>query len=441
MSYTAYPSYKDSGIEWLEGIPNHWQTLRLRYIQQTNPPKAEISYLSSDTEVSFVPMEAVGEYGGMSLEQTKPLADVLSGYTYFRDDDIVVAKITPCFENGKGTQAKDLVNGIGFGTTELHVMRPKPNVNPRFLFYLSISHTFRKLGEGEMYGAGGQKRVPEDFVRNFVHPIPPIEEQSAIVNFLDQETAKVDALITKQQQLIETLQEKRKTLILYVVTKGLNPHAPLKDSGIEWIGRVPTHWPVMRNKVVFREVDERSILGDEELLTVSHITGVTPRSEKNVNMFLAESLVGYKKCKRSDLIINTMWAWMGALGLSQYEGVISPSYNVYRLRSKSMVNPKYLDFLYRTPAHIVEINRYSKGVWESRMRLYPDAFFTMQIALPPREEQDAIVDYLGKQLKLMDALEEKCQKAIELLQERRTSLISAAVTGKIDVRVYGNHEP
>lgn len=428
MSYPKYPSYKDSGVEWLGKIPATWEEKRLKFTVTLRNDKVEAKLFT----LPYLGLENIESSTGRLTDADNSIDPEGIANTYYTDD-VLFGKLRPYLAKVYHCDRD------GICTSELLVLKPK-KVLPSFLKYFLLANEFIKIVDSSTYGAK-MPRASWEFIGNMPCLIPLIDEQNAIVDFLDQETAKIDTLITKQQQLIETLQEKRQTIISYVVTKGLNPHAPLKDSGIEWIGRVPTHWPVMRNKVVFREVDERSTSGDEELLTVSHITGVTPRSEKNVNMFLAESLIGYKKCRQGDLIINTMWAWMGALGLTQYEGVVSPSYNVYRLRNKSIVNPKYLDFLYRTPAHIVEINRYSKGVWESRMRLYPDAFFTMQIALPPREEQDAIVDYLGKQLKLMDALEAKCQEAIELLQERRTSLISAAVTGKIDVRAYGNHEP
>lgn len=162
MKQAAYPSYKPTGVDWLGEVPSHWDMKRLRFAVQMNPLASELK-CPPDTLVSFVPMDAVGEYGGLQLDQEKMLADVGGGYTYFRDRDVVVAKITPCFENGKGALAKDLTNGIAFGTTELHVLRARENIDPVFLFYLTISNAFRDMGEAHMYGAGGQKRVPELF--------------------------------------------------------------------------------------------------------------------------------------------------------------------------------------------------------------------------------------------------------------------------------------
>jgi len=186
----AYPAYKPSGVPWLGDVPEHWQPVRLRYRAKVNPTRSELNGTPGDLDVSFVPMESVHEYGGLTLDQTRPLAEVATGYTYFRDGDVLAAKITPCFENGKGSIADGLVNGIGFGTTELHVLRPYPDLDRRFLFYVTISHAFRRLGAAEMYGAGGQKRVPDDFIRDFRQPIPSSDEQKAIAAFLDRETAR-----------------------------------------------------------------------------------------------------------------------------------------------------------------------------------------------------------------------------------------------------------
>ena len=214
----SHAPMKDSGVEWFGDVPEHWSPVRLRYRAKINSSRSELDGTPGTLDISFVPMESVHEYGGLSLDQTRPLAEVATGYTYFRDGDVLAAKITPCFENGKGSIAQDLVNGIGCGTTELHVLRPYASLGRRFLFYVTISHAFRHLGAGEMYGAGGQKRVPEDFFRNFRQPIPPLAEQRAIAAFLDRETARIDALIEKVDQSIATLREHRIALISAAVT-------------------------------------------------------------------------------------------------------------------------------------------------------------------------------------------------------------------------------
>lgn len=438
---TRYPAYKPSGFDWLGDIPEHWQVKRLRFLVQLNPSKREINSLPRDTEVSFLPMEAVGDDGSLDLELVRPIEAVEEGYTFFRDGDVGIAKITPCFENGKGSLFRSLTNTIGFGTTELTILRVTRDLRPEFLYYLTYSSVFRKPAQSWMYGAGGQKRVPDDYFRNFPVALPSVDEQVAIVAYLDHELADIHELIAAQESLIEMLHEKRTALISQVVTRGLNPDAPMRDSSIEWLGEIPAHWEVRRNKSLFFEVDHRSITGEEELLTVSHLTGVTPRSEKNVNMFMAETLEDYKLCQSGDLVINTMWGWMGAMGIARQVGAISPSYNVYRPRNPSSINPTYFDVLYRTPRHIAEIKRNSVGVWESRLRIYPEVFLSLFSPLPPHDEQAAIAEYIASATHQIDVLVNECYKTIDILHERRAALITAAVTGQIDVRSHVPIQP
>jgi len=209
---------KNTEVNWLGDIPKHWGIKRLRFAIESNPVKSEINDIERDDLVSFVPMNAVGEYGGIRLDINKPLNDVYDGYTYFRNDDVVIAKITPCFENGKGAKAEYLTNGIAFGTTELHVMRPLEGYSSRWLFYLSICHAFREIGASEMYGAGGQKRVPESFIKNFRLGIPSYEEQESIADFIDTETQKINDMLRVNNQAIDRLIEYKKALISSTVT-------------------------------------------------------------------------------------------------------------------------------------------------------------------------------------------------------------------------------
>jgi type I restriction enzyme S subunit len=219
MSRPPYPKYKLSGVAWLPTIPITWQPKRGRYVANVNPVSPVYRGLFSDQEVSIVPMDNVGEWGGLRLDLTATKADQSnSSLTEFQDGDVVIAKITPCFENGKGAIAEGLQNGAALGTTELHVWRPYDSTNVRFLFYLTTSQPFRALGEAEMYGAGGQKRVPPDFLKNLKIGLPPLDEQAQIAEFLDRETAKIDMMIARNRELIELLQEYRSALISAAVT-------------------------------------------------------------------------------------------------------------------------------------------------------------------------------------------------------------------------------
>ena len=326
----------------------------------------------------------------------------------------------------------------------LFIVRVDPKAAfPKYVFYYLFSSEGQKQILSDFRGAtiGGisrnfpQKVACSYLIRLFLKCLRT-EKPKSLVDFLDRDrkTEQIDELIRIKERQIELLQEQRTTLINQAVTKGLDPNVEMKPSGVEWIGEIPAHWEVRRNKRIFRERDDRSETGEEELLTVSHITGVSPRAEKkNVGMFLAETMEGYKHCSAGDLVINTMWAWMGALGVSSFEGIVSPSYNVYELKSSEYM-PKYYDYLYRTPNHIKEIIRWSKGIWHSRWRLYPDAFFSMSTITPPFSEQAKIVDFLNCKNKQIDELVSAEQRKIQLLKEYRQSLISEAVTGKIDVR-------
>lgn len=214
----------------------------------------------------------------------------------------------------------------------------------------------------------------------------------------------------------------------------LKPYATYKDPGVPWLGEVPEHWEVRRAKSFLREVDQRSRFGEEELLSVSHMTGVTPRREKNVTMFVAESNAGHKLCRPGDVVVNTMWAWMGALGVSKHQGLVSPSYGVYRpLRSADFLS-SYLDELLRTPAYQSEYVARSTGITSSRLRLYPDTLLRIPFPCPPADEQAAIVRFLDWADRRIRRVIRARQRRIRLLEEYKQALIHRAVTGHVDVR-------
>ena len=188
----------------------------------------------------------------------------------------------------------------------------------------------------------------------------------------------------------------------------------------------PVRWPIIRGKQLFQEIDERSKDGTEELLSVSHITGITPRSQKNVTMFQAESLVGYKLCKIGDIAANTMWTWQGAIGVSKFAGVVSPAYNVYRQKS-DIFNPQYLDMLLRERQLVDVYHSLSTGIRPSRLRLYPDVFLTIKLPVPPREEQDQIVRFLDWKVSGINKLISNYRYQIALLDEMKQRQIDEAV--------------
>jgi type I restriction enzyme S subunit len=215
----------------------------------------------------------------------------------------------------------------------------------------------------------------------------------------------------------------------------LKPYPEYRETGKDWIGALPASWQLQRAKFLFREIDERSKTGKEELLSVSHKTGVTPRSHKSVTMFLAESNVGHKVCRPNDLVINTLWAWMAALGVSNYTGMVSPAYGVYRPLSTDRLLPRFSDLLFRTPLYAAEYLRRSTGVNSSRLRLYPEQFFRIPVLLPPPSDQAAIVRFLGYANARLDKAIRSKRRVIALLNEEKQAIIHRAVTRGLDPNV------
>lgn len=218
------------------------------------------------------------------------------------------------------------------------------------------------------------------------------------------------------------------------VTHDLKPYPAYKDSGLPWLGEVPEHWEIQRGKTVFNCVDVRSSTGQEELLTVSSQHGVIPRKSANVTMFKAESYTGHKLCWPNDLVINSLWAWARGLGVSQYHGIISSAYGVYRLKPEFDKYAQYMHQLVRSAAFQWELQVRSKGIWTSRLQLTDDAFLGAPFPLPPVEEQAAIVRSLNYMDQRIRRYIRAKQKLIKLLEEQKQSIIHQAVTGQIDVR-------
>lgn len=311
----------------------------------------------------------------------------------------------------------------------LALIRPdQKKVLSSFLEYSLKSQNLQSQVD-DLCTSNTQKNISMADIPRLVTPMPHIEVQARIVEFLDREVSHIDALIAEKEQMLALLEEKRAALISRVVTRGVEFNVPMKPSGHEWLGEIPAHWQIERAKNLFVVRDERSDDGSEELLTVSHITGVTSRSEKDVYMFEADDKAGYKRCLPGDLAINTLWAWMGAMGISPLEGIVSPDYHVYT--PKGQLLPQYIDLLCRSRPFVAEVNRWSKGVWSSRLRLYPENFFEMRLPVPSHDEQRAIIEVVQADQRKANSLREALQQSITLAKERRVALITAAVTGQI----------
>lgn len=208
---------KDSGVEWIGEIPEHWNLKRLKNAVILNPSKNEASNVKN-IDVTFLPMENILAPNEVDLSINKKIEEVYSGYTYFKENDLVLAKVTPCFENGNIAVMQNLKNGIGFGTTELHVLRPKEQQNISFYYYLAQSAPFKQQGISTMYGVGGLKRIPNEFVLNYKFGQPPLAEQNEIVAFLNKKCREIQSTKQLIEKQIEKLKEYRQVLIYEAVT-------------------------------------------------------------------------------------------------------------------------------------------------------------------------------------------------------------------------------
>lgn len=208
---------KDSGVEWIGEIPEHWKLKRLKNGVFLNPSKNEVSDVR-DREVTFLPMENILAPNKVDISIKKKIEEVYNGYTYFKEEDLVLAKVTPCFENGNIAVMQNIENGIGFGTTELHVLRSKKQQNIYFYFYLAQSAPFKQQGVSTMYGVGGLKRIPNEFILNYKFGMPPLKEQNEIADFLNLKCKEIENTKQLIKQQIEKLKEYRQSLIYEAVT-------------------------------------------------------------------------------------------------------------------------------------------------------------------------------------------------------------------------------
>lgn len=448
MSFPRYPEYKDSGVPWLGKVPAHWSVQRLRHVAALNPSKSEVSNLGRDTEVSFLPMEAVGDDGSLSLDRTRPIGEVESGYTYFREGDVTIAKITPCFENGKGAVMCGLHNRHGFGTTELIVVRPLDGrTTSDYLHYLFISRPFRRLGEAAMYGAGGQKRVPDDFVRDFSVAWPPVAEQGAITGFLSRETAKIDALVAEQEKLITLLKEKRQAVISQAVTKGLDPTVPMRDSGVEWLGKVPAHWEIRRVKDVSRlESGHTPSKSVPEYWVDCDIPWVSLNDSKFLaaNDFITDTAVQINQLGIANSsarllpagsVVFTRDATIGLAAITTRPMAVSQ--HLIAWCPIGVMDPMYLLRVFNAMKD--HLDSYTFGATIKTIGM--SDVKSLVTPVPSMAEQLAIAEFLNLRLDESDRLIAEVKLALELLVERRSALISAAVTGQIDVRSFAATEP
>ena len=436
MKDGAYSTDKPPGNDWSESLPTNWKFKKLKYLSQIDSSGVwGEDPVEGTSECRVVTTANIDMQGNIHTEEitVRSLSKEELELGSCIPGDIIVVKSSGSATNivsGKAGLVKDEHLPICFSNFTLRV-RPTPGVlDAHFAWHFLNSEVVRAQIRLMVATTTYPNLQVEEYV-SFLLPVPNYEDQRTIANYLDLETARLDGLLATKERQLELLAEKERMLITQAVTCGLDQNVPVRDSGIEWLPKIPTHWETDRAKWLFRERDERSESGAEELLSVSHLTGVTPRSEKDVNMFEAETTEGYKICRPGDLVINTLWAWMGAMGVSPVHGIVSPAYNVYVPGER--LDPGYVDALVRIRSFAEEATRFSKGVWSSRLRLYPEGFFEIWIPIPPLDEQRAIITFIASETAKLEALRGAAERTIGLLKERRAALIAAVVTGQMDV--------
>lgn len=432
MKTDRYEAYKDSELEWLGEVPEHWSVSRVKSLARTKSgttPQSGLSQYYDDGNHIWVRTTDLNNNKLYSSEfKVTDLALKHYGLT-----SIPVRSVLLAMYGGMGTIGKNAIlqEEVTINQSVCAIFPNDRKFVSEYLWY--YVQYFRPHWEIFADSARKDPNINQEAIKRLWVTHPPLPEQRSIAHYLDTKTAQIDRKIDLLTQKATQYGNLKQSLINEAVTRGLDRSVVIKDSEIEWIGVVPEHWDVVRNKQIFRERSILSSTGTETLLTVSHITGVTPRSEKNVNMFMAETMEGYKICRQGDLIINTMWAWMGALGTSNYFGICSPAYNVYMPVKNIPYDRRYFDYLYRTPNSIVEMTRNSKGIVSSRLRLYAKDFFQIETPLPPLSEQKEIADYLDTKTTQIDQIIQTINTQIEKLKELRKTLINDVVTGKIKV--------
>jgi type I restriction enzyme S subunit len=437
MSFPRHTQYKDSGIEWLGVVPGHWEVRRLRRSFYLLTEK-------TDRRTFPVALENIESWSGRFLHSE---TEFEGEGVAFSVGDILFGKLRPYL--AKVLLATRPGEAIG----DLHVFRPAADIEGRFAQYHILSREFISLVDGSTYGAK-MPRASWDIMAGLFLAVPPKAEQSAIAAFLDRETAKIDALVDEQEKLIALLAEKRQAVISQAVTKGLNPAALMKDSGIEWLGQVPEHWALKRIKHLTRTIEQGwspqcenfPIEAPEEwgVLKVGCVNGgsFSPRENKSLPAELEP--LPELGIMAGDLLIsraNTReLVGSAAVPDKDYRNLML-SDKLYRIRLHSEAGlPEFLGRYLATDPVRGQIELSATGASNSMLNIGQSTVLELAIAVPPLSEQAAIVTFLDDEHARMDALVFAATQAIGLLKEHRSALISAAVTGKIDVRRLVNAE-
>ncbi len=433
--FKTYSEYKDSGVEGVGEIPKHWALRRLASFGNFSKCGG---FSKSDLKQSGVRAFLYGDiYTQYNIKSHSPVR-FIDNQTAERS---VIIQTGDLLFSGSGEDIAEIGKCVTYTGTENVVgggdiikFRPKKG-NSVFLSYAlnSDGANFEKSrsSKGEIIVHTYASKL-----RTIRTPFPPHDEQIAIANFLDDKVSKIDEAIAQKEQLIQLLNERKQIIIQNAVTKGLNPNAPMKDSGIEWIGKIPEHWEVEYNKNLFVERNQN---GEEglPLLSVSIHSGVSSdelNEDENIRgKVKIQDKSNYKLVESGDVAYNMMRAWQGGIGGVKNRGMVSPAYVV--AKPKETLNSAYFELQYRLPLFIQEMSKVSKGITDFRKRLYWTEFRNLQTIVPPASEQLKIVERVEQLSNKVYQAVVQANEAIDKLKEYKATLINSAVTGKINIMV------
>jgi type I restriction enzyme S subunit len=415
--FKRYERYKDSGVEWIGEVPEHWSVIKLKYV-------AKLAYGDSLPTENREEEGEVDVFGSNGKVGTHNVANTLSPV-------IIVGRKG---SYGKVTYSDKKCFAID---TTYYIDNRCTKSNIKWLYHSLMILELDKNSQDT--GVPGLSR---EYAYNKYVPVPTVNEQAAIANFLEQKTAEIDGLIADKEKLIELLQEKRQAIITEAVTKGLNPNVKMKDSGIEWIGEIPEHWrlskikyeSLINNKTLSESTDddyEIDYIDISSVTSIGEIDGVQSLNFKDAPSRARRIL------SKGDTIVSTVRTYLKAIAFienTQSNLICSTGFAV--LTPLSKVVPKYLFYLMRSEKYVNEIVRRSVGV--SYPAVNASDIGDLECALPDRDEQMYIVEYLDNCTTQINQLVNNIQAQIQKLKEYRQSLISEAVTGKIDVREFGS---
>lgn len=417
----AYEEYKQIGLPWLDQIPAHWKIVRNKNV------------LTSEDET--VGNES-NKYQLLSLSlHGVIIRDVESGKGKFpKDFDsykiVKQNRIIFClFDMDETPRTVGLSTHYGMITGAYDVFHVS-GVNEKYIYYYYIALDDVKALK-PLY-TGLRKVISLDKFLSTSLPLPPREEQDAIVRFLDAKCAKIDSFIKLKERQIALLNEKKQNIINQAVTRGLDPNAPMKDSGVDWIGEIPEGWEVLRCKYLFTETNFRSEKGEETHLSMSQKYGLVPDSMMEERRMLSESYAGGKLCSKDDIVLNRLKAHLGVFALASQDGVVSPDYTVLSI-NKNRIFSNYAECILKSYSCRRELVIRVRGIVNGFLRLYTEDFNTIKLPLPTIDEQKRIMEFVSKIEHIIKTKIDILENNISLMKEYRQRLVLDVVTGKINI--------